>query len=203
MSLKRSFTFTIFPTVFLFALLILFMRVICLAHLTAQEGLCQVTSQPSRVFVKQHNLMGVHETYFTYCQTGRNGLRTAWDFFLYILCPENKYNIVRRRVTYKTGFGLYDWIYCTLYIHTQLRTTTQYCRTLLYNHIARTTQKTVYIVDEACLPCRCLAIDVLLPRALAPSGMCSPSRCLVMGIHVTICLKWEVLVSRLVSNTAG
>jgi hypothetical protein len=27
-------------------------------------------------------------------------------------------HIVRCRVNYKTGFGLYDWLYCTLYIHT-------------------------------------------------------------------------------------
>jgi hypothetical protein len=33
-----------------------------------------------------------------------------------------KYHIVTfkrcLRVTYETGFGLYDWIYCTSYIHT-------------------------------------------------------------------------------------
>jgi hypothetical protein len=50
------------------------------------------------------------------------------------------------------------------------------CRTLLYNHFARTTQKT------ACWLVRCLAMDVLLLRAYACAGMCLPSRCLTMGI---------------------
>jgi hypothetical protein len=33
---------------------------------------------------------------------------------------------------------------------------------------------------------RCLAIDVLFLRAFAPTGMCLLSRCVAMGIHVTI-----------------
>jgi hypothetical protein len=36
---------------------------------------------------------------------------------------------------------------------------------------------------------RCLAMVVLLLRALAPAGMCLPSRCLTMGIHVTVSKK--------------
>jgi hypothetical protein len=42
------------------------------------------------------------------------------------------------------------------------------------------------IVDEACLPLLCLAIDVLLFRVFASAGMCLANRCLAMGIHVTI-----------------
>jgi hypothetical protein len=64
-----------------------------------------------------------------------------------------------------------------------------YCSILLnisYNHFARTTQKTASIVKEVCLLIRCLAVDVLL-RALATAGMCLPSRCLAMGLHVTVC----------------
>jgi hypothetical protein len=45
---------------------------------------------------------------------------------------------------------------------------------------------TASIVSEACLLFRCLAINVVLLRPLAPAGMCLPSRCLTMGIHVTI-----------------
>jgi hypothetical protein len=33
---------------------------------------------------------------------------------------------------------------------------------------------------------RCLAMDVLLLRAFSSAGMCLPSRCLTMGIHVTL-----------------
>jgi hypothetical protein len=58
--------------------------------------------------------------------------------------------------------------------------------TLIYNHFARTTQKTQPILLKRRFMIRCLAIDVLLLRALAPAGMCLPSRCLAVGIHVTI-----------------
>jgi hypothetical protein len=59
-------------------------------------------------------------------------------------------------------------------------------RTLLYNNFARNPQKTASVVKKACLMIRCLAMDVLFLRALARAGMCLPSRCLAMGIHVTI-----------------
>jgi hypothetical protein len=49
------------------------------------------------------------------------------------------------------------------------------------------TKITVSIVDEACLPFRCLAIDVLLFHAFASAGMCLESRFLAMGRHVTLC----------------
>jgi hypothetical protein len=48
------------------------------------------------------------------------------------------------------------------------------------------TENTAYVVNEACLPRRCLATDVLLSRVLAFVEMCLPSRCLAMGIHATI-----------------
>jgi hypothetical protein len=67
--------------------------------------------------------------------------------------------------------------------------TTQNTQPLLlrfYNHFSRTTQKTASIVKQACLLIRCLVINVLLLRALAPAGMCLPSRCLAMDLYVTI-----------------
>jgi hypothetical protein len=39
---------------------------------------------------------------------------------------------------------------------------------------------------EACLLIRCIAMDVLLLRAYASAGICLPSRCLAMGLYVTI-----------------
>jgi hypothetical protein len=54
-------------------------------------------------------------------------------------------------------------------------------------------ENTAYIVDEACLPRRCLAIYVLLSLSLAPAGMCLPSGCQAMGIQVTIfCIEKEI-----------
>jgi hypothetical protein len=44
---------------------------------------------------------------------------------------------------------------------------------------------TACIVDEAFLPRRYLAIDVR-SHTLVPAGMCLPTRCLAMGIHVTV-----------------
>jgi hypothetical protein len=42
---------------------------------------------------------------------------------------------------------------------------------------------------------RCIVIDVLLLRVLAPAGMCLPSRCLSMGLYVTICRPTDWLSS--------
>jgi hypothetical protein len=42
------------------------------------------------------------------------------------------------------------------------------------------------IVNEECLLICCLAIDALLLRALAHAGMFLPSRCLAIGVYVTI-----------------
>jgi hypothetical protein len=57
--------------------------------------------------------------------------------------------------------------------------------TLLHNHFARTSQETASIVKEAYLLIRCLAIDAKL-RAFASAGICLPSCCLAMNVHVTI-----------------
>jgi hypothetical protein len=65
-------------------------------------------------------------------------------------------------------------------------TTVLFCRTFPYNHFARTPRKTDSIVKETCLLIRCQAIDVLLLCEFACAGRCLPSRCLAMGIHVTI-----------------
>jgi hypothetical protein len=48
------------------------------------------------------------------------------------------------------------------------------------------TKNTACIVKEECLLVRYLAMDVLLPRARV-AEMCLPSRCLAVGIHVTVC----------------
>jgi hypothetical protein len=56
---------------------------------------------------------------------------------------------------------------------------------LSYNHVARTPQKTLCIVDKAYLPRRCLAIGVLLVRAFASAGTCLATRCLEMGMART------------------
>jgi hypothetical protein len=56
-----------------------------------------------------------------------------------------------------------------------------------YNHFARTPRKTpTSIVKNACLQLRCLATDVLFFRSFATGGTCLPTRCLEMGMHVTI-----------------
>jgi hypothetical protein len=57
---------------------------------------------------------------------------------------------------------------------------------LLYHLGTDHTENTARNVDEACLPRRCLAIDVLLFHAFASAGMCLASRCVAMGMHVTI-----------------
>jgi hypothetical protein len=46
-------------------------------------------------------------------------------------------------------------------------------------------RKEASIVKEACLLIHCLAMDVVF-RALAPAGMCLPSRYLARGLYVTI-----------------
>jgi hypothetical protein len=68
---------------------------------------------------------------------------------------------------------------------------------------SRTKQKTASIVKEACLLMRCLAIDVLLFRALACAGVRLPSRCLAMGIYVTVFMFPDLFRSkeRIFSNT--
>jgi hypothetical protein len=45
---------------------------------------------------------------------------------------------------------------------------------------------TASIVKVACLLMRCPVIDVLLLSEFACAGMCLPSRCLAMSMHVTV-----------------
>jgi hypothetical protein len=55
-----------------------------------------------------------------------------------------------------------------------------------YKSSARTPRKTLSsVVKNACLLVRYLAIDILLLNACV-AGMCLPTRCLAMGIHVTL-----------------
>jgi hypothetical protein len=49
-------------------------------------------------------------------------------------------------------------------------------------------ENTASIFKEACLLVRCLAMGVLLLRVLAPARMCLPSRCLAIGLYVTLCI---------------
>jgi hypothetical protein len=57
-----------------------------------------------------------------------------------------------------------------------------------YNHAARTPRKTLSsVVKNACLLIHYLEMDVPLLRAFASAGMCLPTLCLTMGVHVTIC----------------
>jgi hypothetical protein len=57
-----------------------------------------------------------------------------------------------------------------------------------YNHFARAIRKTPSsIVHNACLLARYLAVDVLLLLSACIAGMYLPTRCLAMGIHVTLC----------------
>jgi hypothetical protein len=56
-----------------------------------------------------------------------------------------------------------------------------------YNHFARTPQKTrSSVVKNACLLVRYLAMDVLLLLSARVAGICLPTRCLAMGIHVPL-----------------
>jgi hypothetical protein len=61
-------------------------------------------------------------------------------------------------------------------------------RILCYNGslVTYIAENTASIVDEACLPRRCLPIGVLLLRMLSPSGLCLLNRCLAMGLYVAV-----------------
>jgi hypothetical protein len=73
--------------------------------------------------------------------------------------------------------------------------TSDYSSVSFYKPSARTPRKTQPLFfKKACLLIRCLAMDVLFLRALVRVGMCSPRRCLAMGIHVTTC--YEFLLSK-------
>jgi hypothetical protein len=61
----------------------------------------------------------------------------------------------------------------------------------------RTPRKTpFYVIKDAYLLVRCLATGVLLLRAGCVAGMCLPTRCLAMGIHVTISIRYMELQSK-------
>jgi hypothetical protein len=66
-----------------------------------------------------------------------------------------------------------------------------------YNYFARTPRKTSSsAVKNACLLVSYVAMDVLLLLSARVAGMCLSSRCLAMGIHVTIfvtCLRSRFL----------
>jgi hypothetical protein len=49
-------------------------------------------------------------------------------------------------------------------------------------------------VEKACLLICCLAMEVLFLRAYASAGICLPSRCLAMGLYVTLLLLVVVVV---------
>jgi hypothetical protein len=70
---------------------------------------------------------------------------------------------------------------------TLFSTTPTTCSQLLtvsfYNYSARMRQKTGFIVKEACLLDRYLAVDVFVLHKYAS---CLPSRCLAMDIQVTL-----------------
>jgi hypothetical protein len=56
-----------------------------------------------------------------------------------------------------------------------------------YNHFARTPRKTPSsVVQNACLLVRYIAVDVLLLLSACVAEMFLPTRCLAVGIHVTI-----------------
>jgi hypothetical protein len=42
------------------------------------------------------------------------------------------------------------------------------------------------VVEKACLLIRCLTMNIILLRAYASAGMCLASRCLAVGLYVTI-----------------
>jgi hypothetical protein len=112
----------------------------------------------------------------------------------YFIVPEvqKKNTLSRVRVAYKMGFGLDGWIYCTLYIHTT-RDYRQYSivsiphtfqftvahalgyfgTRLSYNPSALTPRKTPsYILKDACLRVRYLAMNVLLLLFARVEGIC-------------------------------
>jgi hypothetical protein len=80
-----------------------------------------------------------------------------------------------------------DWTLSTSDHILLLRCTPSRLLTLpFYNFSARTPRKTSSVIKNACLLVRYLALDVLLLLSAYASGMCLPSRCLVMGTCITI-----------------
>jgi hypothetical protein len=68
------------------------------------------------------------------------------------------------------------------------------CRTL--SHFCTDHEEnTISIVKETCWLVRCLAVDVLLLRAYNCEGTCLPSRCLAIGLYVTIYIPLTFLLT--------
>jgi hypothetical protein len=75
--------------------------------------------------------------------------------------------------------------YCTILPCTP--STTSGLPNTSYDHFASIRRKTSFsVVNNACFQLRRLAIDVVVFRAIASAGMGLSSRCLAMGIHVTM-----------------
>jgi hypothetical protein len=71
----------------------------------------------------------------------------------------------------------------------QLLTTNELlCPVIAHLHGPRR-KHSLSFVEKVCLLIRCLVIDVLLLRSLAPAGMGLRSRCLAMGLYVTLLTK--------------
>jgi hypothetical protein len=82
------------------------------------------------------------------------------------------------------GWSLETWLFST-----RLLFASSECPFIPRRHGPR--RKPASIAKEPCLLIRCLAMDVLLLRALAPAGMCLPSRCLAVGTmsqYIFVCL---------------
>jgi hypothetical protein len=64
------------------------------------------------------------------------------------------------------------------------------------------TENTASVVKEVCLLVRFLAMDVLMLHAYALRE-CLQSRCLAMGIHITIPTEGPSLVGEVTANFCG
>jgi hypothetical protein len=77
-------------------------------------------------------------------------------------------------------------LFCTLSPTLLVLSSLMFCRTLLINTLHEPHGKHRLLLSRMCLLVRYLAMDVLFFRAFASTGMCLPSRCQSVGIHVTI-----------------
>jgi hypothetical protein len=64
------------------------------------------------------------------------------------------------------------------------------------------TENTAFIVKEVCLMISYLTLDVLMLHAYASWKCVLPSRCLVMGIHITICNTFTIAVQILLDHNS-
>jgi hypothetical protein len=58
----------------------------------------------------------------------------------------------------------------------------------LYNPLGRDDSENIasLLLRRLVLLIRCLAMGILLMRALVPAGMCLPSRCVAIGLYITL-----------------